>query len=359
MAADELLTIRRQSQALIDAGRFSEAAELLAQALSIAPHDADLLCRMSQVLMALKQNPQAVSYAEKALAVYPENAWAHRLRSLGLRQSDRHESLNAAKQAVQIEPNDPWCWFVLTGAHLQVFNLKEAQAAAERLREIAPEWHVSHQVLALVALKREKYKEAEAHCRRELELNPNSYEGMNNLGVALLNQKRKREAIEAFNRAAKINPEAAVARNNINVAVTRYLPKITVPIFAIWMVINGLRVLGEKGESGVVLTVGAFLAVSIGVVLALRWFRFRRLPSEVRGYIKATNRAGQAGARRRWLSISSAVTGTLLLISIMIVLLLWSGGQVAWQSVGLVVAVLIAITFVISIVMLARTPRDV
>src|ERR1041385_3201997 len=165
MTPQDLLTIGFQSQTLVDAGRFEEAAELLTRALSAATNDSNLLCRMSQALLGLKQVSQAVSYAERALAVDPENAWPHRLRSVALRKIDRHESLKSAKTAVQLEPQEPWCWYVLAGAHLQVFNLKEARTAAERLRNLAPQWDVSHQVLSLVALKEEKYKEAEAHCR--------------------------------------------------------------------------------------------------------------------------------------------------------------------------------------------------
>jgi tetratricopeptide (TPR) repeat protein len=311
MTPQELLTIRLQVQTLVDAHRFEEAAELLTRALSAAPNDSDLLCRMSQVLMGLNQTGQAASYAERALAVDPENSWAHRLRSLALRQSNRHESLKSAQAAVQLEPQEPWCWYVLSGAHLQVFNLKEARFAAERLRTLAPEWDISHQVLSLVALKDEKYKEAERHCRRQLELNPNSYEGMNNLGVALLNQKRKREAIEAFNRAAKINPAAASARNNIEVAVKKYLPRVTIPIFAIYLFMNGLRALGTEGQSGLLLIVLLFIAGLVGFFWLFRWFRFRRLPAEVRSYVNVSKRQRQLESRVKWLKTICILSGVL------------------------------------------------
>src|SRR5437660_9919125 len=116
MEADQVLTIKLQSQALVDAGRHKEAAELLSKGLSLAPNDSDLLCCMAQVLVALKEIDQAAAYAERALVEDPENAWAHRLRSIALRQSNRHESLKSAKEAVQLEPHEPWCWYVLAGA---------------------------------------------------------------------------------------------------------------------------------------------------------------------------------------------------------------------------------------------------
>ncbi|HMH42001.1 MAG TPA: tetratricopeptide repeat protein [Pyrinomonadaceae bacterium] len=355
---DEILTIKFQSQALVDAGRFSTAAELLTRGLSIAPHDDDLLCRMAQVCVGLNQLSQAASYAESALAADPQNAWAHRLRSIALRQANRHESLKAAKEAVQLEPGDPWCWQVLTGAHLQVFNLREARVAAERLRMLAPEWYVSHQVLSLVALKEEKYKDAEAHCRRELELNPNSYEGMNNLGVALLNQKRRREAIEAFNRAAKINPVAAGARNNINVAVKKYLPRITIPIFALYVFVNGLRVLGEKGQSGLLLSALAAIGVVVGLALAFRWYRFRRLPAEVRSYISLGQRHRRIETRVRWLKTICILTGILFGLWGVAYFGFWTEGLATFSFGEFTFPLILLAGFLTSFIFLQRTYKD-
>ena len=358
MTPQELLSVRLKSETLIAAERFEEAAEMLTRALSAAPNDGYLLCQMSQVLLGLRQTKQATEYAERALAANPENTWAHRLLSLALRQSNRHESLKAAKTAVQLGPEDPWSWYVLAGAHMQVFNLKEARVAAERLRNLAPEWEASHQALSLVALKEEKYKEAEEHCRRELELNPNSYEAMNNLGVALLNQKRKREAIETFNRAAKINPAATTARSNINTAVSKYIPRITIPFFAIWMVMNGLRVLGTNGQAGIVLTVGLFLAIGIGVVLLIRWYRFRSLPSEVKDYVRATQRPAKLKARRRRLTTAATVTGALFAITLCFDIGLWINERTDWIGVALIFPLLLGVAFTICFVALRRLPKE-
>jgi tetratricopeptide (TPR) repeat protein len=358
MPADEILTIKLQSQALIDAGRFEEAAQMLAHGLSIAPGDDDLLCQMAQACLALNQVKEANLHIERALSVAPENSWAHRLRSIALRKTNRHESVKSAQEAARLEPNDPWCWQVLVGAHLQVFNLKEARIAAERLRGLAPEWPVAHQSLCLVALKEEKYKEAEEHCRRELALDPNSYEGMNNLGVALLNQKKKRAAIEAFNHAAKLNPAAPVARDNISAAVSRYLPRITIPIFALYLLFNGLRVMGEKGGSGLAVTALCVIGLLVATFLVIRWYRFRTLPSEVKQYVKLTREPRRTEQKRRWLLVAGGLATMFLGFWLIVFYVLWDEGRVSWTVSEFIFPALMISILVACFIVFRRVPRD-
>jgi len=288
MAQAELQNIKSQAHFLLEAGRSSEAITLLTQGLNLAPDDEEILCLLSQASIELDRWRDAWRYVERAIAVAPENDWAHRIHSIVLRNSARrHEAVAAAKEAVRLNPMAPHNWHTLASAQLNVFALQEARANAERLRELAPSWYLSHQMLALVALKEERHKEAEACCRRELELNPNSYHGMNNLGVALLNQKRKREAIDAFTRAAKVNPRAPIARDNIRAAVGKYLPRLSFPFILLWFFVNSLTRIGEGGQSGGVLLAALLILLVVGGSFALRAYRYRRLPPEVRSYLKA------------------------------------------------------------------------
>jgi len=260
----------------------------------------------------LQQWREAWRCTERAIAVAPENDWAHRLHSIALRNcARRHDAVAAAKEAVRLQPMIPHNWHTLASAQMNIFELKEARASAEHLRELAPDWELSHQMLALVALKEERYKEAEEHCRRELEVNPNSYFGMNNLGVALLNQKRKREAVEHFTRAAKINPQAEVARNNLASAVGKYLPRVALPFMGIWLLQALVRGVGAGitrtrysdsvlAAGFTMLVIGAIIGI-YGVVFLIRWLRFRSLPKEARAYWKVTQKQPHSPAIKRQL----------------------------------------------------------
>jgi len=173
---------------------------------------------------------------------------------------------------------------------------------------------------------------------------------MNNLGVALLNQKRKREAIEAFNRATKINPAAPVARENINVAVTKYLPRITVPFIALWLFFNGLRALGERGDLSLLSTVIVLVGSAVAAVLLFRWHRFRRLPVEVRGYVKHTKQAKRLQTQRCWLLTSAQISGALLGLSMLMSISFLIEGNFVWNLGQVAVLVVLAAIFLGSII---------
>jgi tetratricopeptide (TPR) repeat protein len=331
MAELDLQDIKEQANFLIEADRNQEAIVLLTHALNLAPDDAETLCLLAQAALELALWRDAWRYVERAIAVEPDNDWAHRIHSIVLRNmARRHESVAAAKEAVRLGPMVPHNWHTLASAQLHVFNLKEARASAESLRELAPSWYLSHQMLALVALKEEKHKDAEASCRRELELNPNSYHGLNNLGVALLNQKRQREAIEAFTLAAKLNPAAPIARANISAAAAKYLPRVTVPIFGFWIILNALRVAGQKGGALAATVIVGILVCLYGGVFVVRKYRYRRLPPEVKTYLETTKRRAQRRkgmSRQQWWIAGMVVCAVLFLVWLAIFWIDWQVGR--------------------------------
>ena len=325
MSQAELQNIKNQANFLIEAGRGAEAITLLTQGLNIAPDDEELLCLLAQAAIGLERWRDARRYVERAIAVAPENDWAHRIHSIVLRNSfRRHEAVAAAKEAVRLDPMVPHNWHTLASAQLNIFDLKEARATAERLRELEPSWYLSHQMLALVALKEENNKAAEACCRRELELNPNSYHGLNNLGVALLNQKRKREAIDAFTRAAKLNPAAPIARDNIAAAVSKYLPRISIPVFGFWIILNGLRVAGQNGNGQLVAAIVGVIALAVGGFYLVRWYRYRSLPMEVRAYLRTRKsvplKKNSLSSKQLW--IAAIVICAVLFVGWLVILLI-------------------------------------
>ncbi|MEO7509056.1 MAG: tetratricopeptide repeat protein [Pyrinomonadaceae bacterium] len=329
---DESARMIDEAEALIAVERFAEAGEVLARGLSQEPENYTLLCLMAQVMFELERWADARRYAEQAVVADPEQAWAHRLLGHILRQCARQrDAVVAAKEAVRLEPYEPSNLFGLVSAQLDIFALKDARASATRLRELAPDWWLSHQALALVALKQEKYKEAEEHCRRELELNPTSYHGMNNLGVALLNRKRDRDAIDTFHRAAKLSPAEPTARANLLDSVSKNAPRIGLGALAIWIIAQGFRVIVTlisltKG----ILVALLIAAVATGIFLFLRWNRFRQLPVEVRQfYLLSTTRERREARRSLFFTLGVAAIAAFV-IWWLVVYAYWNEVQQNW-----------------------------
>lgn len=265
--------------------RYAEAQTVITKGLAIAPDDYFLLCLMSLSFIQQENWKDALQYAKKAVESNPEDSWSHRLLAITYKNGGRrHEAVKAAKKAVKLDAYDPANWHTLASTQLQIYDLKAARETTEKLLEIAPDWSLTHQMFSLIALGEENYKEAEIHCRRELELDPTSYTGLNNLGVTLMNQGRKREAIEIFNRAAKLAPNEYHAKGNLESAVSQYIPQIGIGIGAIWIVVQGLRILENINPTlavaGIVLIASAAL-----IFFVFRKWRYSTLPKETKDYM--------------------------------------------------------------------------
>ena len=358
MSHSELQEIKNRAYVLLEAGRGEEAITLLTRGLSMAPQDDEVLCLMTQAFVEMNKWRDAWRYSERAIAAAPENDWAHRLHSIALGNcARRNEAVAAAKEAVRLNPMLPHNWHTLASSQLNVFNREEARVSAAHLQSLAPSWHMSHQMLSLVALKEGKNKEAENHCRRELELNPNSYYGMNNLGVALLNQKRKREAIDVFTRAAKLNPAAPIARDNIAAAVTKYLPRVSIPFFAVWVILQGFRAISEYGAGGLLILALGFMALLIGGGFLVRWYRYRNLPTEVRAYLstaKIVTSKKKRITKPQWWFAAMIVCSGIFVAWLVITLIDWEIGGNAPNMIDLFLPLVLVLAFVGTVIAYRR-----
>src|SRR5262249_29943640 len=177
-------------------------------------------------------------------------------------------ALQAACEAVRVAPELPSALHTLAIAELGAGQRTAALTTAERLRQAAPDWAFSHELLGLIMLRRGKWKEAELFYRHALTLNPESWISMNNLGLALQRQGRQKEAIERFHDAARLNPSAETSRKNLAQAVGRYGG---VSFLGIWIAI---RIVAAAGKEAGVWTVPLGIIAVVGGV----WGRARRLP---------------------------------------------------------------------------------
>lgn len=100
-----------RAAALSDVGRHPDAEALLRRALATGPEDAVLQAGGPHVLLGLGRSTEALERAERTIALAPEVGYGHALRSiaLGTDLRRRREAVDAAGEAVRLDPEDPSC----------------------------------------------------------------------------------------------------------------------------------------------------------------------------------------------------------------------------------------------------------
>jgi len=231
----------QRGEALIAAGRYTEAVQILNQVARTDTPNWQLQCALAEALI----------------------------------QTDKFkDALNAARLAEQIQPRSPRVLQMVAEAQLALNQLASAEEATTRIVELAPHSAAGYDLRGRIAMTRKRYGEAEMQFTEALRLEPGNWAINNNLGIALRHQKREKEAIAAFERAAIAKPKARVVRRNLFSTTSRYMTGGGLLVFLI-----GLRLLPDIASRlhqplpvvAALFYGGLILAVVAGWV----WGRFR------------------------------------------------------------------------------------
>jgi tetratricopeptide (TPR) repeat protein len=223
------------------------------------------LIQTIETLLAAKRWEDAASIASAALASDDQNV---RLRLFLV------EALDLARREVRKRHSLEQ----FASQQLARGRLSEAEATANELIRIAPDWAESYNTRGGVLLKRGKLAQAESDFRAALRLSPDEPVYMNNIGLAVHRRGKRKEAIEWFEKAATADPTFATARKNLSASTGLYLwggAFVIVFSIALHAAYAGLRG-GSNGRSTVLLLIGV-LALIVPVVLVRYWLRRRSL----------------------------------------------------------------------------------
>jgi len=184
------------------------------------------------------------------------------------RTGGRQAALRAACEAARLGPDVPAALFTLAQAQLSCGKIRDAEATAARLTEVAPYRTMTFRVLAHIAMRRRDWATAETHLRRALALDSESYEAMNDLGLVLQEGGKTREAIDRLHDAVKVSPARSEAHENLRAALRRFLrPRWIVPVALL-----------AGASAGAVPEAEASLSLALALVMvAYLWWRRRRL----------------------------------------------------------------------------------
>jgi Tfp pilus assembly protein PilF len=220
---DQVKLYAAQAEALLDHGRPAEAEKRLAQALRLDPGSALALGLMSLVKLRLGDGRAASKLAREAVAAQPGYEWGHRVLSIVLRISGKHEqALEPAREAARLASESPEVLRNLALSLIQVRALGEAREVADRIVSLAPESARGYELQALVAAAEGRKENAERSWREALAREPENPTFHNNLALVLLERGAQGEAVERFLGALQGDPKSDTYHANLGVGLERF-----------------------------------------------------------------------------------------------------------------------------------------
>ena len=177
--------------------------------------DFEALYQRAQLLYRQRRYADAAEWFQRALRTNPQHgqAMAHLALSWAQHESTYTKALEAARQAVAVEPDQPFSHVVQaitlldTAKPGQEAKIREGLAAGEKAVQLAPEFALAHAVCGNALLKLRRYAEAEAAARRALALDTTDTLAAQILSHALLAQRKDEDLKHLVEWQLQENPE--------------------------------------------------------------------------------------------------------------------------------------------------------
>lgn len=159
---------------------------------------------------------EAVAELEKAIALDPDNADAHRNLGIAYGELNRwEESAAAYERAIEIDPDFGEAYADLTAAYFHLGRIPEALEAGEKAIELAPDSATAHNNLGVVYEQQGEFDKAIAEYERAVELDPSDPNPHNNLGIIYKQQGEFDQAIAEYEKAIALDPGDPKPHNNL------------------------------------------------------------------------------------------------------------------------------------------------
>lgn len=210
-----------QIAALIEVGRWSEAASAAAAALAEEPGDGPLLGYLAQAQLGLRDPHAALATARRFVAAHPDDPWAHRVMTVAQFQIDGGDPVPAARELLRLAP-DNWQSYQLLAQALgrTPQHRDEARAVAARALELAPWEPDAHFAVGYVAQRSGDKRAARAAYERVLELEPDHAMALNNMGTLDADFRADRSASN-YASALRADPQSVIAQRNLHGLITK------------------------------------------------------------------------------------------------------------------------------------------
>lgn len=133
------MSILRQAEQHLNAGRLEQARLLLQRSLQKSPNDADLNSCMCYVLQRMGQNDQAVHFGKRAASARPADLrFIENIAHIFGMAGKHGEAAEILERIVAAEPGNAGAWTTLSAAYFLMGRLAESERAARRGLEASP-----------------------------------------------------------------------------------------------------------------------------------------------------------------------------------------------------------------------------
>jgi tetratricopeptide (TPR) repeat protein len=342
-----------RAAAMIEVGRFDEAARLLSRIVASEPDGARAWSLMSRAHLGAGRWAEALAAAHRAIAINPADHWPFRLASTALVSLGRSpEAVAAALQACALAPAVWRSHVCLAQAATAAGQPARAAQAAATALSLAPDEPDVQFTAGKVALAAGDLPRARAHQQAALAIDPGHSAAINELGRISLREQDIGGAAGYFLRAARAAPGVAIFGRNTEIALAKVLTNITVlasVVIAAGIVLpflSGVRLLAY------VLVMTVLGALTCGYAVR----QIARLPSAGRRHLARMTRC------RHWLAtiaaIAAAIDGPAVLAALLLRLALpgqpGAAGSATWPALIAITGIAVARPLVTNIIRISR-----
>ena len=279
---------------MVAAGRFADAAALIAAVLAADPDNSGAWSLLAQAHLGAGQLTEALAAANRAAQLDPASAWPHRLRSIAQRRGGQiRDALDAAAEACRLEPHHWINHLNMAQAGLAAAELaggpnsglEVAQQASSIARQLAPNEPSVHYVSGQISRALGDPEAARAYFEQTLALDPEHSSAVNELGRLTLESGKAGDAARHFVHAARMSPGQSAYGHNVEVAVARAERSVRTlirwVIYGSWLVVIAALSISQRSLPVRIVMLAVLAAAAVGV--AAWWqVQLRRMPKEAR-----------------------------------------------------------------------------
>lgn len=208
LGAAKTESLVKQADAAVANQKYNDAYVLYAQALQRDPKNDKILTSLAICCLELKDPDRGIEWANKALAVNPNNAMAWEKKGeLVMAQRHLKDSVPLFKKALALDGNMNAARLNLALVYESLGDLTDALTYANEAVSRQPKDPDTHYTLGRVEELAKHYDAAEDQFRQALALNPDHYDSLMHLaGIMVVRKEDLPKARQLALQAAKMRP---------------------------------------------------------------------------------------------------------------------------------------------------------